>query len=244
MSAVPISVICPSCYNRFRGSTKVIGRKGRCACGKVFRVTGARCTERIFEDPAELEARVRLFMDVYDTARRMVGGTVGAFRAALAAVPNIDQWRENGFRHKDLVFRHICRSIWADRDGRLLQSAGLGHWAFRTVGEPCGLCGSLADKVFSVADRKYCPPLHWGCHCYAAPVFNGQAATDRLTRSYDLSSPEYERQQERPGAFRRPEIPLPAERDLSRKEVLDHWAEFARQFGWELTADPGAANGS
>ncbi len=237
MSDKPISVICPHCYRRVRGKPAWMGRQARCKCGDTFRVTEACCAERTFDNLAGLKVNVALFISVYDVVLKTMdaGGGVRDFRLAVQPVPRRGGWTGDDPWHANIVFRQTTAMLYNTRHNQEMEEGEVSHWRLKGLHTSCPICAPLLEKVFSVDDRRFYPPLHIGCDCQTSMVFAARELRE-ARRKGQLVEPSDDIE----GAC--PWPPPPASRDIDQTSVCYHWAEFARRCGWELTSDPDAVD--
>lgn len=126
------------------------------------------------------EARVGVILDtwrgVIDTLA--AGGTIREFAERLPEALQGRGWRGETPYRTALVFNQ--QSFMAMEAGKFQQFTEMEveTWKFSTSDDElvCPICGRLDGHVFSMSDRRFWPPVHFGCRCVSEPLFGHEEA--------------------------------------------------------------------
>ncbi len=189
------------------------------------------------------EFNLRIVQDAYDTLTQTLadGGTVRDFRLALEKLPQTDGWTGENPWHANLVFRQNAAMAFASGNFSLLADADVHYWTFRVYGDSCTICAPMADQTFSMQARRYYPPLHFGCDCYADPAFDHEIAeinaSGKLVTGNSFDNPEYEAALTRPGAFTYDPASFARLEPFNIAKLPVHlrsaFADYAKRHNWE-----------
>ena len=151
---------------------------------------------------------MRLVEDIYGTVGETLekGGTVRDFRLALKQVPSKAGWTGSDPWHANIVFRQNAATAFSAGHFGTMAEAGITHWRFKAYRDSCPICEPVLDKVFAMNDRKYYPPLHFNCDCYADPIledaeFGEAKQRGQVASSGTVSNEAYAKSQLQPSAF-------------------------------------------
>lgn len=188
---------------------------------------------------------LRLVEDVYGVIEDVLtdGGTAYDFRAAVRAMPAANGWVDSAPWHANLVFGQNAAMSFNAGNYASMQAAGVTYWQFRTYIDvddqnPCPICRPFDGLIFADADRKYYPPTHFNCRCYADPVFDDEIPAGGPARSGEIQNPEYEMSQKSSGAFRYDPAHFarqePLDLSVVAPELRAAFGAYAADKGWAV----------
>ncbi|GEM_PF-2810323 len=231
-------VLCPACMRPHKGSDRLIGRRGRCACGHAFSISlpPGKPQSHIVSESIDIDLIARVCAAAIRT--RSEGGTMRQFRINLDADPRCREWPDNDWQDHTL-FHQISALLASARDIRDFKSAAIANWQFSSYGgKPCDSCSQLVGRVFSIDNIAVFPPLHVqsDCICWAKAVLDGDNNTPqrKFSRENDMHvglsvwSLDIDR-----SAFS-----IPPSIHRGDADFLRHWVSFATAIGWFLDEEP------
>ena len=240
MSDEAITVICPSCFRRTTTKASVIGKKGRCACKRVFDIDGTRCSHTIYSDVDSLKQSVLQFKAVYSQTVELVsnGETLPSLRRWLREQQSdlfnnskLEIWKPT------VLFNSVSRKISFDRNYESAKEVNAIGYYWETRNGVSDLCRGFAGGPYRLDDKLPLPGFaHITCTCWLSPVLNDeQSAPVSIS---DIDNVLYRQSQMKVGAFSYSELCPPRNNSVDNLQALLQWAEFSRQYGWELRKDP------
>lgn len=160
------------------------------ARSRAFRVAGVWSM-------AELADIHRELLRVIET-----GGGARELRLALPAMAIQRGWTGENPWHASLVMFQNFAMSHAAGQRRQMVDAGISTWEFRSAGDSCPICQPVISQRFRMSDRKFWPPLHFGCDCYAEVVFDEELDDRGVTDSGGIAAEAFEAQRARPNGFK------------------------------------------
>lgn len=196
------------------------------ARSRAFRVAGVYNMQLLATIHAELVASIQR------------GEAQRDFRLSLPQLAERDGWvGENPWHANVVQFQNVAMASNAGRFEQM-QRADVGHWRFVVNGDSCPICLPQMNKVFTLADRKYYPPLHFNCDCDPEPVFEDSVGD--VVRSDAIDNPALHEYQQADSAFAWDPAHYAKLEPLALRgyptDLQPTFKAFAKQYGWEITS--------